>query len=111
MEFAVCQVSGARDEHQLRGAVRYPLHLRVTLLCDGHQVQAITEDLSASGVLLELSEPLRLGQEIEFLVEIPAGLLGYTVTAAVHCFGRIVRSYSKNGQHFAAAVIDEYRFQ
>jgi hypothetical protein len=29
----------------------------------------------------------------------------------VHCSGRIVRTCRKNGQPFAAAVIDEYRFQ
>lgn len=111
MESATCPVFGARDWRPYRGATRYPLHLRVTLLCDGREIQAITEDLSASGVLLQVTEPLRVGQEIEFLVEIPAGTLEFSVTAAVHCFGRVVRSYFENGQPFAAAVIDDYRFQ
>jgi PilZ domain len=111
MEIAVCQVFGARDWHPLRGATRYPLHLRVSLICDGRQVDATTEDLSASGVLLKVAEPLRVGSEVDFLLEIPAGVLEFSVTAAVHCFGRIVRSYGSNGQHFAAAVIDDYRFQ
>jgi hypothetical protein len=44
-------------------------------------------------------------------LEIPAGTLDLSVTAAVHCSGRIVRSYWKHHQAFAAAVIDEYRFQ
>jgi hypothetical protein len=83
----------------------------VTLLADGHEYEALTEDLSASGVLFRLREPLREGQQIDFLLEIPAGALEFSVTAAVHCSGRIVRSYRKNGQPFAAAVIDEYRFQ
>ncbi|HET7347891.1 MAG TPA: PilZ domain-containing protein [Acidobacteriaceae bacterium] len=111
MESATCPVFGARDWRPYRGATRYPLHLRVTLLCDGREIQAITEDLSASGVLLQVTEPLRVGQEIEFLVEIPAGTLGFSVTAAVHCFGRVVRSCFQDGQPFAAAVIDDYRFQ
>jgi hypothetical protein len=117
MEFAVCPVSGARDWRPLRGAARYPLHLRVTLLCDGRQLEAITEDVSASGILLRLQEPLcvgnamGVGNTIEFLLEIPAGALGFSATAAVHGSGRIVRAYSKHGQPFAAAVIDEYRFQ
>jgi hypothetical protein len=38
-------------------------------------------------------------------------MLDFSVTAAVHCSGRIVRSYWNNGQPFAAVVIDEYRFQ
>jgi hypothetical protein len=48
---------------------------------------------------------------VELLVEIPAGTLELTHTAAVHCRGRIVRSYWKNGSPWAAVVIDEYRFQ
>ena len=111
MEIAICQVSGAREWHPLRGATRYPLQLRVALFCDGRQVEATTEDLSASGVLLKVTEPLRVGREIEFLLEIPAGVLEFSVTAAVHCSGRVVRSYWSNGQCFAAAVIDDYRFQ
>lgn len=111
MESAICPVFGARDWRSDRGATRYPLHLRVTLLCEGREIQAVTEDLSASGVSLQVTEPLRVGQEVEFLVEIPAGALEFSVTAAVHCFGRIVRSYVQHGQPFAAAVIDDYRFQ
>lgn len=111
MEIAVCQVSGARDGHPLRGSVRYPLQLRVALLCEGREYEAVTEDLSASGVLLKVTELLRVGREIDFLLEIPAGVLEFSVTAAVHCSGRIVRSYRSHGQAYAAAVIDEYRFQ
>jgi len=111
MEFAVCCSPGTHDRRAWRGAVRYPLHLRVTVLAEGNDNEALTEDLSASGALLRLREPLQEGQQIDFLVEIPAGTLDFSVTAAVHCSGRIVRSYWNEGQPFAAAVIDEYRFQ
>lgn len=111
MEFAVCPASGVEDGRSLRGSVRYPIHLRVTLLCDGQESEAVTEDLSASGVLLRLIEPLPVGKYVEFLLEIPAGSMGLSVTAAVHGSGRIVRSFRKHGQPFAAAVIDDYRFQ
>jgi hypothetical protein len=111
MEFAACPVSDARNWRPLRGAVRYALSLRVTVLCEGHQIEAITEDVSASGILLRLEEPLDVGQTIEFLLEVPAGALGFSATAAVHGSGRVVRSYSKLGLPYAAAVIDEYRFQ
>jgi hypothetical protein len=87
------------------------LQLRVTVLAEGQAYEALTESFSASGVLLKLRQPLREGQQIEFLVEIPAGMLEFSVTAAVHCSGRIVRSYWNEGQPYAAAVIDEYRFQ
>jgi len=111
MESALCSSPGTRDGRSHRGAVRYPLQLRVTVLAEGHDNEALTEDFSASGILLRLPEPLREGTQIDFLVEIPAGTLDFSVTAAVHCSGRIVRSYWNNCQPFAAAVIDEYRFQ
>ena len=87
------------------------MQLRVTVLAENYDNEALTEDFSASGVLLRLRNPLREGQQIDFLVEIPAGTLEFSVTAAVHCSGRIVRSYWNNGQPFAAAVIDEYKLQ
>lgn len=111
MQSAVSSSPGTHDWPTFRGSVRYPLHLPVTLLADGCQHEALTEDLSASGVLFHLRQALREGQQIDFLLEIPAGTLELSVTAAVHCSGNIVRSYWKNGQPYAAAVIDEYRFQ
>jgi PilZ domain len=111
VETAICSSPGTRDWRPARGAVRYPLHLRVTLLVDNRDYEALTEDLSASGVLFRLQRPLREESHIDFLLEIPAGMLDFSVTAAVHCSGRIVRSYWKQGQAFSAAVIDEYRFQ
>lgn len=111
MESTLCSSPGTRDWRPFRGAVRYPIQLRVTLLAEGHEYEALTEDLSASGALLRLRNPLREEQQIEFLLEIPAGTLEFSVTAAVHCSGRIVRSYWNHGLPFAAAVIDEYRFQ
>lgn len=111
MQSAFCSSQKTSPWHHNRGAVRYPVQLRVIVLAEGHEYEAFTEDLSASGCLLRLREPLQERQQIDFLVEIPAGTLDFSVTAAVHCSGRIVRSYWNNGQPFAAAVIDEYRFQ
>lgn len=111
MEYAVCPSPETRDWRPYRGAVRYPLHLRVTLLVEDRQYEAVTEDLSASGALLRLGEPLEPGQPVEFLVEIPAGALESSVTAALHCSGRVIRSWWNNGEAFAATVIDDYQFQ
>lgn len=111
MEHAVYLEAGVRDWRSVRGAVRYPLHLRVTVLAGERQLEAVTEDVSASGVLFRLDEPLSDGLRVEFLLEIPQGAVETAATAAVHCAGHVVRSYRKRGQVFAAAVIDEYRFQ
>lgn len=111
MESAICSATRTRDDRRARGSVRYPVRLPVTVLADGEQSEAVTADMSASGVLLQLHQPLHVGQDVEFLVEIPAGTLELTHTAAVHCRGRIVRSYWKDSSPWAAAVIDEYWFQ
>lgn len=111
MGFAVVPLSGARQRRPVRGAVRYPLHLRVTIVTEGQDYQVVTEDLSASGALLRLEKPMQVGQDVEFLVEIPSGVLELSMTAALHCSGRIVRSYWHAGHPWAAVVIDEYRFQ
>ena len=95
-----------------RGAVRYPLQLRVTVLAEGQDNEALTEDFSASGILLRLrGASSGRARILNFLWRFQPGTLDFSVTAAVHCSGRIVRSYWNNGQPFAAAVIDEYRFQ
>jgi hypothetical protein len=112
MESAICSAPGVRDNGlPARGSVRYPIRLPVTVLAEGEQNEAVTADISASGVLLQLRQPLQVGQDVEFLLEIPAGTLDFFHTAAVHCRGRIVRTYWKDGSPWAAAVIDEYRFQ
>jgi hypothetical protein len=111
MESATCSASKVHDEQPERGSARYPMRLPATILAEGERIEAVTADMSASGVLFELCQPLHVGLDVEFLVEIPAGTLEFSHTAAVHCRGRIVRSYWKDGSPWAAAVIDEYRFQ
>jgi hypothetical protein len=111
MEYAVYPETSVRNWRSVRGAARYPLHLQVALMVEGRQLDAVTEDVSASGALFRLEEDLPEGARVEFLLEIPQGAVDSGATAAVHCAGHIVRSYQKRGQAFAAAVIDEYRFQ
>jgi len=95
----------------LRTAVRFPLSLPVHLMVDAKQYEAVTNNISANGVLLHLDELLAPGTVVEFLIEIPEGTIAPNETAAVHCTGRIVRSYNESSETYAAAVIDEYSFQ
>lgn len=95
----------------VRCAVRFPLRLPVRVVVEGTMHEAWTENMSASGVLLRLNSILVPGQKVEFLVEIPAGTLGFQQTAAVHCAGRVTRSYREEPFAYAAVVIDEYSFQ
>jgi hypothetical protein len=94
-----------------RFSVRFPLRLPVLILSGNREFSGMTENISANGVLFRLKESLPVNASVEFLLEISAGELFEDRTAAVHCLGRVVRSYADRSNYFAAAVIDEYRFQ
>jgi hypothetical protein len=91
--------------------VRFPLHLPVRILSADREFAGTTENISANGVLFRLKECLPVNASVEFLLEISASELCGESTAAVHCLGRVVRSYKEQSNCYAAAVIDEYRFQ
>ncbi len=96
---------------ELRSAVRFPVHLPVLVLMEGAEVEALTKNISHNGVLLETPCSIREGTRLEFLLQVPPDVMMNGSTAAIHCAGHVVRAYEENGIHFAAAVIDEYRFQ
>ena len=99
------------DAQGSRFSVRFPLRLPVLILSGDREFVGTTENISANGVLFRLTEHLSANTKIEFLLEIPAGELFGDNTAAVHCLGRVIRTYRESSSYFAAAVIDEYRFQ
>ena len=99
------------DAQGTRFSVRFPLRLPVLILSEDREFTGMTENISANGVLFRLKEHLPVNAPVEFLLEIPAGELCGDSTAAVHCLGRVVRSYQEHSTCFAAAVIEEYRFQ
>jgi len=94
-----------------RCAPRYPIRLPVQVLADEKEYEATTDNISANGVLLRMKELLAPGTIVEFLIHIPEGAIAPNETAAVHCTGRVVRSYRRPKMTYAAAVIEEYSFQ
>lgn len=94
-----------------RTAIRFPLSLPVHVIASDKFYQAKTQNISANGVLFELDEVLAPGTEVDFLIQVAEGLTGSEETAAIHCLGRVVRAYQEGSTAYAAAVIDEYRFQ
>jgi len=80
-------------------------------MVEGQEYQAVTENMSANGVLLRMDTALETGTKIEFLVEIPAGIFGLLETAAMHCIGKVNRVYKRASSIYVAAIIEEYRFQ
>jgi PilZ domain len=113
MDIPPLEISRLRPEVPLgpRCARRFPLALTVHLMAQAKEYEAITDNISANGVLLQLNELLPPGTAVEFLIEIPEGTLAPSETAAVHCLGRVVRSYRRPTATYAAAVIEEYSFQ
>jgi hypothetical protein len=96
---------------EVRCAVRFPLSLPVELTEDkAHETPAVTRNVSANGVLLELSGPIDVGEELDFHLRMPGSVLGTPQDVLVHCRGRVVRCSLSQSHYQAAATIDEYQF-
>lgn len=96
---------------EVRCAVRFPLSLPVELPDDKQQdAPAVTRNVSANGVLLELNGPLNIGDELDFHLRMPGSVLGTPQDVLVHCRGRVVRCSISQSHYQAAATIDEYHF-
>jgi hypothetical protein len=96
---------------EVRCAVRFPLSLPVELPENQPQDSpAVTRNVSSNGVLLELSGPLNVGDELDFNLRMPGSVLGTPQDVLVHCRGRVVRCSISQSHYQAAATIDEYHF-
>jgi hypothetical protein len=113
MEIPSLPIHRLQPEFQagLRCAPRFPICLPVHVMADAKEYEATTDNISANGVLLRMKELLSPGTVVEFLIQIPEGAIAPNESAAVHCTGRVVRSYRRPRMTYAAAVIDEYSFQ
>jgi len=94
-----------------RSAVRFPLSLPVHVIASDKFYEAVTENISANGILFKMKEVLEPGTEVDFLIQMRSGTEANPETAAIHCFGRIVRTFQIGDQAHAAAIIEEYKFQ
>jgi hypothetical protein len=95
---------------EVRCAVRFPLSLPVVVSTGSTEMAAVTENVSASGVLFEVGSPLEKGAEIRFSLRMPGAVLGTPHDILVYCEGRVVRCSVSQSQYQAASTIDEYRF-
>ena len=107
-EPSVLSPSAATQE--VRCAVRFPLSLPVVLSDGSTELEALTLDVSASGVLFELDRPLEEGAEIRFSLRMPRAVLGAPHDVLVQCVGRVVRCSMSQSHYLAASTIDEYEF-
>lgn len=100
------------DSHpDLRNAVRFPLHLPVTLKTPTEEHRAETIDISAGGILFRSETDVEVGSPVEFTVSMPGDVLGSDRDILVKCQGRVVRCSQGPSGRSVAVVIDEYKFE
>lgn len=95
-------------ENPVRTAVRFPMRLPIRVQTEQGEVEAITENISANGLLFVSEHLPRVDSKIEFTIAMPSAVMGTTNDVTIHCIGRVVHHYLQNGEKKAAAVIDEY---
>ena len=100
----------APHQQEVRCAVRFPLVLPVVLSSGSDEIDAVTRNVSASGVVFELDSPVSSGLEIRFSLRMPGAILGTPHDVLVHCQGRVVRCSKNQSNYRAAATIDDYQF-
>ena len=95
---------------ELRAAVRFPLRIPILVATELGEKSAVTENISAIGILFELAESLPIASSVSFTIKMPAEAIGAPTDVVVHCTGRVVRSTSRESGWHIAAVIDKYYF-
>jgi len=100
----------ASKRQEVRCAVRFPIALPVILSSGQGEIAALTRNVSASGVIFELDNPVQAGLEIRFSLRMPGEVLGTPHDVLVQCQGRVVRCTKNQSNYHAAATIDDYQF-
>ena len=84
------------------------MRLAIRMHTEQGELEAVTENISANGLLF-ISEHLpEIDSRIEFTIAMPSAIMGSTTDVNIHCIGRVIRHYVEGGEKKAAAVIDEY---
>ena len=95
-------------DNPVRTAVRFPMRLAIRVHTELGELDAVTENISANGLLFVGDQLPEIDSRIEFTIAMPAAVMGSATDVSIHCIGRVVRHYLQDGKKKAAAVIDEY---
>jgi hypothetical protein len=96
------------NQNPVRSAVRFPMQLPLTVQTDFGAFKAVTENVSANGLLFVCDSLPKLNSEVEFTMTMPSSIMGSDKDVSVHCVGRIIRHEHDGAVKKAAVVIDEY---
>lgn len=108
MEEGLTQWKKALGDNPLRTSVRFPVKLAIHVRADDEEYEAVTEDVSANGLLFKGKRLPHVDRLIEFTIDMPSAIMGSEKDVEIHCRGRVVRHQIQGDQEQAAAVIDEY---
>ena len=95
----------------LQSAPRFPLHLSASVKSEGSAYSALTENISANGVLFAMDRNVPVGSIVDFTIMLPAEAVGARNDVQVDCRGRVVRAFEDRGRLGVGVVIDEYHFE
>ncbi len=101
----------AAPYEDLQSAPRFPLHLSASVKTEGTAYTALTENISANGVLFAMDRDVPVGSIVDFTILLPADVLGARQNVQIDCRGRVVRSFDDRGRRGVGVVIDEYHFE
>ena len=98
----------ATEQDPVRTAVRFPLRLPLRIQTPQGEIEAMTENVSANGLLFVTETLPEIDSRVEFTMAMPSAVMGSPRDVSVHCVGRVVRHQQSGADKLAAAVIDEY---
>jgi hypothetical protein len=104
----VAQWQKPTGDNPVRTAVRFPMKLAIRMHTEQGELDAITENISANGLLFVSDSLPEVDSRIEFTIAMPSAVMGSATDVTIHCIGRVVRHYLQGDEKKAAAVIDEY---
>ena len=84
------------------------MKLSLRLQTSSGTMEAVTDNISANGILFTGPTLPLVDSRIEFEIRMPASIMGTSDDVSVHCIGRVVRHQQHGEESQAAAIIDEY---
>ncbi|HVO80046.1 MAG TPA: PilZ domain-containing protein [Terriglobales bacterium] len=95
----------------MQSAVRFPIHLPVSVKSKAGENRAETQNISANGVLFQVDSEMPVGSMVDFTISLPADVVGAETDVQLDCRGRVVRNSEAGGRRGVGVVIDEYHFE
>lgn len=93
----------------MRNSVRFPLHLLARVDTVNGPVEAVTEDISSTGVLFTMPFAPEINTRLTWTLQFPAREMGGARDVLVVCTGRVIWHGPAAIGKQVGAIIDDYR--